>query len=242
MGKIFDLDSPLMRVLSRMGDLMILNVIMTICCIPIITIGASVTAMHYVMLKLVRGEDGYIVKDFFKSFRMNFKQATIIWLIMILFLFVFVGDYCIIAFSGLEFPEFLGVVLMAIAILVFVVSTYIFPVLSRIDHTVKNTIKNGCIMSIMAVPKAILIAVLTLAPALILVMIPRMIPLVILFGFSLPGYLSAWLYSGTCKRFEPEQEEQTEDEEFHVVFDDEEIETEQEGVQKIEQSTETEEE
>ena len=89
MGKIFDMDSPVMRFLSRMADLMIMNLVVTICCIPIVTIGASITAMHYVMLKLVRGEDGYIVKDFFKSFKQNFKQSTIIWLIMCVFIFVF---------------------------------------------------------------------------------------------------------------------------------------------------------
>ena len=99
MGKIFDLDSPVMRFLSRMADLMILNLLMTVCCLPVFTIGAANTAMHYVMLKMVRGEEGYIVKDFFKSFKMNFKQATVIWLIMILFILVFAGDYIIMTFS-----------------------------------------------------------------------------------------------------------------------------------------------
>jgi len=221
MGKIFDMDSPIMRFLSRMADLMILNLVMTICCMPIITIGASVTAMHYVMLKLVRGEEGYIVKDFFKSFKLNFKQATIIWLIMLVFIFVFVGDYLIVNYSGIAFPEGMSVVLMAVAVLLFIVSTYIFPVLARFENSIKNTIKNGCIMSIMAAPKAVLMAVLTVAPVLLIFVVPELLPMVLLFGISLPGYLGAMLYSGTFRKFEPEVEPPTPEEEFHVIFDDE---------------------
>lgn len=222
MGKIFDLDSPVMRFLSRMADLMILNVVMTICCIPIITIGASVTAMHYVMLKMARNEEGYIVKDFFKSFKLNFKQATIIWLIMMVLIFVFVGDYFIVKYSGIEFPKQMSVILAVVALLVFIVSTYIFPVLSRFDNTIKKTIKNGCIMSIMAAPKSVAMAALTVAPVFVMLTVPALIPLVILFGFSLPGFLSAKLYSGTFRKFEPEVEPPAPEEEFHVVFDDEE--------------------
>lgn len=225
MGKIFDLDSPVMRFLSRMADLMILNVIMTICCLPIITIGASVTAMHYVMLKMVRNEEGYIVKDFFKSFKMNFKQATIIWLIMLVMIFVFVGDYFIVNYSGLEFPQGMGLILAVVATLIFIVSTYIFPVLSRFDNTIKNTIKNGCMMSIMAAPKAVLMAALTVAPIVLALITPAILPLVLLFGIALPGFLSAKLYSGTFRKFEPEVEAPVTEEEFHVVFDDEETDT-----------------
>lgn len=220
MGKIFDLDSPVMRFLSRMADLMILNLLMTVCCLPVITIGAASTAMHYVMLKMVRGEEGYIVKDFFKSFKMNFKQATVIWLIMILFILIFAGDYLIMTFSGINFPGGLKIAVMAVGILLLIVSSYIFPVLSHFDNTVKNTIKNGCIMSIMAVPKAIAMVVLGIIPVGMLVLVPRLIPLVLLFGIALPGYLSAWMYSGTFKKFEPEEEAQGEEEEFHVVLDD----------------------
>ena len=53
MSKIFDLDSPFMRVLNRVADLMILNLVTLICCLPVVTIGASLTAMHYVLLKMV---------------------------------------------------------------------------------------------------------------------------------------------------------------------------------------------
>lgn len=83
MGSFFNMDSPVMRFLSRLCDLMILNILCLICCIPIVTIGASITALYSVTLKMVKGEDSYIAKGFFKGFRQNFKISTIIWLILL---------------------------------------------------------------------------------------------------------------------------------------------------------------
>ena len=81
--KLFNLDSPLMQGLSKMADLMWLNVLTLLCCLPVVTMGASLTAMNYVALKIVRDEECYISKSFFKSFKENFKQATIIWLMIL---------------------------------------------------------------------------------------------------------------------------------------------------------------
>ena len=78
MGRFFNLDSPVMVALTKMADLIIVNLLAFFCCLPIITVGASMTALHYVVLKIVRDEECYIVKGFFKSFKDNFKQATII--------------------------------------------------------------------------------------------------------------------------------------------------------------------
>lgn len=83
MSSFFNMDSPVMRFLSRLCDLMILNILCLICCIPIVTIGASITALYSVTLKMVKGEDSYIAKGFFKGFRQNFKISTIIWLILL---------------------------------------------------------------------------------------------------------------------------------------------------------------
>ena len=64
--KFFNLDSPVMQALGKMADLMWLNILTLICCIPVVTAGASLTAMHYMALKIVRNEECYITKGFFK--------------------------------------------------------------------------------------------------------------------------------------------------------------------------------
>ena len=101
--KIFDLDSPLMNVLNKMADLMWLNILTLICCIPVITAGAALTSMHYVALKIVRNEESYITRSFFKSFKTNFRQATLIWLLLMLVAAILGGDYYIITKSGMQF-------------------------------------------------------------------------------------------------------------------------------------------
>ena len=80
MNGFFNMDSPVMRFLSRVCDLMILNLLCLICCIPIITIGASITALYSVTLKMVKGEETYIVKGFFHALKQNFKISTIMTL------------------------------------------------------------------------------------------------------------------------------------------------------------------
>ena len=79
MRSIFNLDSPIMSFLSRVGDLVWLNLLTLLCCIPVVTAGAAFTALHYVSIKMVRNEEGYLTRNYFKSFRQNFIQATLLW-------------------------------------------------------------------------------------------------------------------------------------------------------------------
>lgn len=220
MGKLFDLDSPFMRILNRIGDLMIMNFLVVICSIPIFTIGAACTGMHYVFLKIVRGEEGYLVRGFFKSFKQNFKQATALWLIMLLAIAILGGDFWIMAYSGLEFPKLLIIVLMAISIVLVMVGVYIFPVLSRFDNTIRNTIKNAFCMAVLNLPKTLLLVLLFLLPAIVLYFSTYAGIFVILFGVSVPAYLSALLYSGIFKKFEPDVEAAVSDYEFSINMDE----------------------
>ena len=85
MSNFFNMDNGLFRALGKLADLMLLNILFLVCSLPIFTIGASFTAMYYVTLKLAENEEGYIARGFLKSFKQNFKQATIIWLILLFF-------------------------------------------------------------------------------------------------------------------------------------------------------------
>lgn len=206
MSRFFDIDSPVMRFLTKVADLMILNLLTILCCIPVITAGAAFTSMHYVLLKMARNEEGYIVKAFFKSFKENFRQATIIWLFVLAFILIIIGDLLIFNYSAMEFPKALKAVLFAVTFLVMMVMVYVFPVLSRFENTIWNTLKNALLMSILSLPKTLLMIILYVVPIAVIFFIPMAVPLVFLFGFSAPAYFAAMLYSGTFKRFEPEEE------------------------------------
>ena len=80
---LFNYDNPVWRFIGKLGDLVLLNLLWVICCIPVFTAGAATTAVYYVTLKLVRDDDGSTIKSFFHSFTQNFKQATAIWLMIL---------------------------------------------------------------------------------------------------------------------------------------------------------------
>ena len=103
--KIFDIDGPVIQFLNKMADLMLINILTMVCCIPIITAGAAFTAMHYMALKIVRDEECYITRGYFKSFRENFRQSTIIWLLLLLVAVILGMDFYIIEKSGIEFSK-----------------------------------------------------------------------------------------------------------------------------------------
>lgn len=226
--KLFDLDSPIMRTLSRVADLMLLNALALICCIPVVTAGASFTAMHYVSLKLARGEEGYIAKSFFKSFKQNFRQATVIWLIFLLVLAVLIGDYIIMGnVEGIS--NVIRVIVTIVAIIVLFTSTFVFPVLAKFDNTIGATIKNAFVISLIQFPKTILMFILNWIPWILLVTVIQIVPLCILFGFSAPAYASAFLYKKFFQKLEdqivaanggPVAEEENEDDDERIFHDE----------------------
>lgn len=216
MGKFFDMDSPFMRFLNRVADLMILNLLMIVCCIPVITIGAAFTGMHYVLIKMVRGEEGYLLKGFFKSFTRNFRQATILWFIMLIVIAVYIGDFVIFSYSELKFPTPLVIAVLAIAVFMLMVAVYIFPLLARFDNTVKNTIKNAFFIAVLNLPKTLVMVIVGIIPVAILYFWGYGAIFVMMFGISLPAYICACLYSEIFKKLEPEEDKPVSDYDFSV--------------------------
>ncbi len=206
MGRFFNLDSPVMVALTKMADLIIVNLLAFFCCLPIITVGASMTALHYVVLKIVRDEECYIVKGFFKSFKENFRQATGIWLIEVVLIIVFAADFWIIRNAENNLPSFMSLLLIGVAILAALALTLAFPLLAKFDNSVRITLKNSALMGIMILPKTILMAACWALPLIIIFWAPQIMPVTFCFGMSGPALLNALLYNKTFKKFEPEQD------------------------------------
>ncbi len=193
--KFLDIESPFMQVMGKVADLMILNLLTLACCVPIITAGAAFTAMHYQILKIVRDEECYIVKGYFKAFGDNFRQATAIWLIMLFIGLILGGDFYIMYYSEIEFHVIFKAIMGAIAVFTTFTLLFVFPAQAKFANPVFRTIKNALAMSILQAPKSILMLVLYLIPTAVFIFIPNVIPLVILFGFTLPAFLSAKMYN-----------------------------------------------
>lgn len=154
-------DNMVMRALGRVCDFILLNILWVICSIPLFTMGASTTALYTVMLKIVKNEEGYIVKGFFRAFKDNFKKATIIWLILGGIGIVLGLDARLV--SGMTPP--IRTVLQSIFIILgfawLCVVIYVFPLTARYENTIKNTFKNALLLSVAKLPYTILMVVVT---------------------------------------------------------------------------------
>ena len=207
MGKLFNLDSPILKVLGTLADMCLLNIMTLIGCLPVVTAGASITAMHYVLLKMVRNEEGYVWKDFWKSFKENFWQGMAIGSILIIFVAFFLVD-CYI-FKGMV--ENVSVPLLAVAgafaLFLYMIYLYAFPLLAHFHNTVLGTIKNAFFVGIMTFPQTILMMIVTALPLVLVYQYTQVLPLIVMFGLTAPAYFCAWMYSKTFKRLEPKAEE-----------------------------------
>lgn len=197
MGRLFDYEHPILKILSKIADLVLLNVITLLFCLPVVTIGASMTAAHYTALKLHRGEN-YVLQSFWKSFRENFKQSTIIWLIFVVF---FVVEY--LAFITLSNGDGEGQMIQGwvLATAVFGVCTMLwtFPFQSKFVNPIGKTISTAFIMTFKHLFRTILILTFFIVPFLLPA---KGFSVLLLFGFSLPIYLSAIIYNKPFQKME----------------------------------------
>ena len=129
-------------------------------------------------------------------------EPPMIWLMILLIAAVLGGDYYIITKSGIQFSSVLVVLIMAAAVLVICTTLYVFPVLAKFDNTIMGTIRNAFIMSILQLPKTVVMFVMAFFPLIIYLVSLRLIPIIFLFGFSLPAYASAMLYNKFFQKLE----------------------------------------
>ena len=202
MGNLFSLDSPLMRALGRVADLLILNLITLVMCVPIITIGAALTAMHYVLLKMVRGEEGYIVKSFFRSFKREFGQATILWILFVALGALMASNMVLVLEGTGHYPIWLPSSILVAAVLELIIMIYTFALLSRFDNSVYHTLLNAVTLTFSELPRSLAMAVITLTPAIAFRTTTVLLPLLVLFGLSVPGYACAMVYDPIFRKIE----------------------------------------
>ena len=199
---IFEEGSPFQRFLNKMADLLILNLIVLLMCLPIITAGASLTAMHYVLLKMVRGEEGYIVKSFFRSFKREFRQATVLWILYMALAALMASNLIMILQGGGVYPLWLPSSILVVAVLELMFMIYTFAMLSRFDNSIYQTLINAVTLTFSELPRSLEMAVITLVPLIAFFRASILLPLLVLFGLSVPGYACAIVYDPIFKKIE----------------------------------------
>ena len=234
MDKLFNLDNPVMQALGRIADVMIVNLLTLISFVPLVLVivgigslgqapgllvmaalfvaalpvGPALTAMYYISLKMVRNEDSYIIRSYFKSYRDNFGQSVAIWAIfLVFFVFAFYDIYMLLHDKNSLFPTWMNYLILVVLFLLWCIFLWVFPVESRFVNTVGGTIRNAMIMTVAAFPRTLGMVGLSLIPLLLRYFAgDKLMPLLIMFGLAGPAYGQAKLFSPFFQRFEPKEE------------------------------------
>ena len=148
--RFFSYESTFGQIFLKISYGCCLNIMWLVCCLPIVTIGASTTALYYTSFKIAKDEGSYITKMFFHSFKQNFKQATVIWLIMLAAGAAIVADAILLYRLRAASTGTIAVVWTLLLACVFtcmiayvIVLVYIFPLLSIASNTTANMFKNA---------------------------------------------------------------------------------------------------
>lgn len=192
---LFDSDSPLIRGLSRMFDCMLLSVLTIICSLPVITVGAAVSACYDVMIRMALDRDNGIWKPYFKALGKNFKKGTVIWLICLVGI-VFIGaNYYLLSLEMEGISEGVRSVIMVIVLLLTVlmgfVLIYVFPLQARYENKVGTTLKNALFISIVQFPRSIGLLLVNGIVVALGAFAPAVIPLLLFVEFSAVAYFTA---------------------------------------------------
>lgn len=205
MNKLLSFDGKLFEILGRAADFMLLNILWILTSLPLITIGASTTALYSVMLKLVKNEESYIVKSYFLAFVENFKYATLFWTLFALVESILFWEYRL--FSRPEIPGAVWIqgILFVIIVILTVSVCYLFPVLARFENTPLNTLKNVFLIAAAHLAHSIIIFAISFGPLLIMFYNPKAmiigIFLYLFIGFAMCAWLNSLLFRNIFDRY-----------------------------------------
>lgn len=201
----FNADSPLFRFLTTLADFVVLNIVFLLSCLPVFTIGTSLTALYHVTMQEARTEHGYILRTFFKSWKQNFKQSIIIWA-------VYFGLGAVLLFN-LSFwyalrttVGYIILTVLVIATAVYVVSfLYIFPLQARFANKITQTIKNSILIALQNLRMTLLLLLINGLFAVLCVVVPQATIFMILLGFTFIAYCNSFIFNKVFKKYEPDE-------------------------------------
>lgn len=217
MNNLFNPDNRFFVFMGRVADLMMLNFICILCCLPIVTAGASITAMYYVTLKMARNDESYIIRGFFHSFRQNLKQGIVIHLIMLIVGILLLFDLYFARFMQSESKLYtaLAIIFMIGLILYMMILTYVYPVLSKFYNSIKNTFRNAFLMSIRHFPYTLLLLAISIVPLVLMIFVTPAFPIILflylIIGFAFISLAQSMIFVKIFDKYIPEAEETVEE-------------------------------
>lgn len=207
MNKVFNIDNPVMQFLSKVFDLIILNLFFLLGCVPVVTVGASLCGLYYVSLKMVREDSPYIWKNFWKAFRQNFRQGTAAWFLSLLIAALLGMDFYILNSRDTVLFAVVRVLLWVVCAVLLGMFLYLFPILSHFVCTIGQALKNALFMAFGYLPYT---GVLLTVCGLIIYFLSassKTAAVVLLLsgicGFSVFSFSACLLFDRIFRRYEP---------------------------------------
>jgi uncharacterized membrane protein YesL len=149
MATLFSQDSALMRGLSLLADVIVLNLLFVATSIPLFTLGASLTALNFTAMRLATGECNSVSADYLRSFQRNFRQATVIWLLLLALAGVLAAWYVVV--TNLTFGPLAELLLVALwYVLAFnfaAAALFVFPYLASFEGRTRDVLRNARLLS-----------------------------------------------------------------------------------------------
>lgn len=211
---IFSYDSKFSQLFLRLSYACWLNMMWMICSLPIITIGASTTALYSVTLKIADETESNITRQFIHAFRSNFKQSTRLWILLLIAGLLIGGDFYVVMHMRSMSTGIMAIIwtlnlalLIAVSIIYVVVLIYIFPLIARFENTDQAMLKNSLLIGIHYLFCTIVVAAIhfVMFYAVVAVFTP-----LILFGEGLCALLSSYMLINVFRviSYRPEEDEQ----------------------------------
>ena len=212
-----------MRALSDLSTLVFLNILTLIFSIPIVTAGAALAAMHYVIIEMIEERGGGLPGEYWKRFKENLKNATPVWLILLAAVLFLYADYRLIGGGQLGLPRVMLIPIYAGLFVVAAIYVYVIPLTARFVYSTGAAFKNAAILAVAYFPRTIIMIAFSAVIPFLLFNVTRILPLFFLLGISLPAYFCALAYEPVFRKMIGEKEE----EERPWVLDEDETEDEQ---------------
>lgn len=192
---MFSPDSKFMTVVSRFADLLLLNLVFLLTCLPVFTIGAAVTALYTMCFRLMREEYSGLLRSYFSAFKSNFRQATCIWLLLLLIVCPALF-YFYVLFSMDSLLRYFGFLFILISLLVAMTASYVFPWISQFENTTGQALKNALILSISHLPRTLAIVAINLVPVIVFFISPELFLQVSFLWVALYSAAAAYMNTG----------------------------------------------
>lgn len=195
-----------LRVMDIMGELFVLNLIFILFSLPVFTLGASLTALYSMTIKIVKNEEGALWSGYVNAFKKNIKQATIALFIMLFYLVVLFAQYLLVISLGDTWGFVYLIILIFTAVLGMLVLAFLFPLIARYNNSIYGTVKNSFLLSVSNLGACIKITCLWAGPIGISVIYPQIFMfswfIWPLFMFSLISYISSMIMVKVFERVE----------------------------------------